>query len=47
MRVVFSGRDLFVTDWAPKFGLSENYFKLIYLGNPDSINIFYKKKYSF
>jgi len=47
VRVVFSGTDSFVTDWAPKFGLFESYFRPIYLGNPDSINIFLQKKIIF
>jgi len=37
VRVVLSGTDSFVTDWMPKFGLSESYFNPIYLGNLDSI----------
>jgi len=47
VRVVFSGTDSFATDWLPKFGLFESYFSHIYLGNPDSIKYFYKKKILF
>lgn len=40
---MFSGTDSFITEWTQKIGILEKYFKPIYLGNLDSLNIFYKK----